>query len=214
MELIDEMEAGVKSLECRQIAARERLENLLGVVDSAPKEPENRPHIYNYKPSLNPKQDTVIAAKECSETGQRPVPEFQAPVKPERPEKDMVHGIRPDELARLTPKLKPYLRRPDPTWPDIIEAADWLRHDLGVSKSLWGEACLTMGRELAAVALAIVSAKAAEHFRTTPGGYFYGMLAKAKTGQLHLERTVWAMRRAVQPDRDGRGRAGDTPHPR
>ena len=60
---------------------------------------------------------------------------------------------------RLTPKLKPYLRRPNPTWPDIVDAADWLRHDLGVSKSLWGDACLAMGRELAAVALAIVSTK-------------------------------------------------------
>jgi hypothetical protein len=28
-----------------------------------------------------------------------------------------------------------------------------VRHDLGVSKSLWGEACVTMGRDLAAVAL-------------------------------------------------------------
>ena len=38
------------------------------------------------------------------------------------------------------------LRRPDPNWPDIVDAADWLRHDLGVSKSLWDEACLAMGR--------------------------------------------------------------------
>ena len=209
VEQVDEMEAGVKSLERRQIAARERLETLLGVVDTAPKEPENRPHIYNYKPALNPKKDTVVTAKECSGAEERPVPEFQAPVQPKRPEKSIVHGIRPDELARLTPKLKLYLCRPNPSWPDIVNAADWLRHDLGVSKSLWGEACLTMGRESAAVALAIVSAKAVEHFRSTPGGYFYGMIAKAKTGQLHLERTIWAMRRAVQPDRDGQGRTGD-----
>jgi hypothetical protein len=40
-------------------------------------------------------------------------------------------------------------------WSDLVDAADWLRHDLGVSKSLWGDACLAMGRELAAVALAI-----------------------------------------------------------
>jgi hypothetical protein len=78
----------------------------------------------------------------------------------------MVHGIRPDELVKLAPKLKPYLRCPNPAWPDLIDAADWLRHDLGVSKSLWGDACLAMGRELAAVALAIVSTKDEEHFRT------------------------------------------------
>src|SRR5690348_18004728 len=68
-------------------------------------------------------------------------------------------------------------------------------HDLGVSKFL----CLTMGREPAAVALAIVSARDEEHFRTSPGGYFHGMVDKAKAAELHLERSVWALRRAAQP---------------
>ena len=114
---------------------------------------------------------------------------------------------------RLAPKLKPYLRRSNPTWPEIVDAADWLRHDLGVSKSLWGDACLAMGRELAAVALAIVSTKEAEHFKTSPGGYFHGMVAKARAGELHLERTVWALRRASQPDLPRRtGRAGEGVH--
>ena len=48
-----------------------------------------------------------------------------------------------------------------------------------------------------------------EHFRTTPGGYFHGMVQKAKAGELHLERTVWAMRRAAQPNpRPPAGRGG------
>ena len=51
VERVDEMEAGVTSLERRQTAARERLESLLGVVEIDPKGAENRPHIYNYKPS-------------------------------------------------------------------------------------------------------------------------------------------------------------------
>ena len=216
----DEMETGVESLERRQIAARERLEILLGVVDSAPKQPENRPHQYNYNPGLDPDQDTVIAAKNCSGEGeaadsQSPaLPTFTgAGSQPKQPEKGMVHGIRPDELLRLTPKLKSYLQRPNPTWPEIIDAADWLRHDLGVSKSLWGDACLAMGRELAAVALAIVSTKEVAHFRTTPGGYFHGMVARAKAGELHLERTVWALRRASEPKYD-RGRGGSCAPPR
>jgi replication initiation protein RepC len=66
--------------------------------------------------------------------------------------------------------------------------------------------------ELAAVALAIVSTKDPEHFRTSPGGYFHGMVDKAKAGELHLERTVWAMRRAVEPERHDRaGRGGGSP---
>ena len=137
-----------------------------------------------------------MASKTCSETAKPPVPQPAAAEFQKKPDKGMVHGIRPDELVRLAPRLRPYVRRPNPTWPEIIDAADWLRHDLDVSKPLWGDACLTMGRDLAAVALAIVSTKQPEHFRTTPGGYFHGMVAKAKAGELHLERTVWALRRA------------------
>jgi replication initiation protein RepC len=210
VERVDEMETGVASLERRQQAARARLELLLGTVESDPKGAENRPHQYNYNPSLDPEQDTVIAANECSGAGEKGVSQIPASVPPKSPEKGMVHGIRPDELVRLTPKLQPYLRRPNPTWPDIVDAADWLRHDLGVSKSLWGNACLAMGRELAAVALAIVSTKEEEHFQTSPGGYFHGMVAKAITGELHLERTVWALRRALEPERHaGRPRTSD-----
>ena len=102
--------------------------------------------------------------------------------------------LSPDELARLAPRLRPYLRGPSPAWPDIVEAADWLRHDLGVSKALWGDACLVMGREQAAVAIAIVSAKPVGHFTSTPGGYFKGMVDRARAGTLNLSRTVWGMR--------------------
>ena len=70
-----------------------------------------------------------------------------------------------------------------------------IRRDRGDRRA---EACLTMGREQAAVALAIVSTKDPGHFRTTPGGYFHGMVAKAKNGALNLDRTIWAMRRAMR----------------
>jgi replication initiation protein RepC len=195
----DEMEAGVASLEQRQREARARLERLLEDVKKAPSEVQNEPHQNTYNRSPNPQKDTVIAAKTCSEPAETLVHQSAAVEPQNRPEKGMVHGIRPDELVRLAPRLKPYLRRPNATWPEIIDAADWLRHDLDVSKPLWGDACLTMGRDLAAVALAIVSTKDPEHFRTTPGGYFHGMVQKAKAGELHLERTVWALRRAAQP---------------
>jgi replication initiation protein RepC len=210
---LDEMEAGVAILERRQQAAREQLEALLKTVEITPLGRENATHQHSYNPTTNPDQDTVITSKTCSGGGEGPRPQAQTSGQPKPMDKGIVHGIWPDELMRLTPKLKAYLPRPNPTWPEIVDAADWLRHDLGVSKSLWGEACLAMGRELAAVALAIVSTKGAEHFRTTPGGYFHGMLAKAKTGELHLERTVWALRRATEPERLERGRGGGSARP-
>ena len=67
--------------------------------------------------------------------------------------------LAPDELVQLAPRLRSYLRTPTPAWPEVVNAAELLRSDLGVSKSLWGEACLAMGREKAAIAIAIVSAK-------------------------------------------------------
>jgi replication initiation protein RepC len=199
----DAMEVGVKNLEDQQAAARRRLETLLKL-DSNPEQAENRPHQYNYNPNPNPKQDTVITSKRCSGAGEGPPMPSQALEARQRPEKSRVHGIVPDELVRLAPRLRPYLEQPSPTWPELVDAADWLRHELGVSKSLWGEACLAMGREMAAVALAIVSTKDPGHFQTTPGGYFHGMVAKAKAGELRLERTVWALRRAAEPERSRR----------
>jgi len=212
VERSDEMEAGVTSLEQRQRAARARLETLLKDVKKTPSQVQNEPHQYNYNPNPYPKKDTVITAKTSSEPAAPSVPQSPEPGPAQRPEKGMVHGIRPDELTRLAPRLTPFLIRPNPTWPEIVDAADWLRHHLGVSKPLWDDACYTMGRKLAAVALAIVSTKDPEHFRTTPGGYFHGMVEKAKAGELHLERTVWALRRAAQPIQAreaGRGGGGD-----
>ena len=118
--------------------------------------------------------------------------------------------LTPDELVRLAPRLKPYLRRPDPTWPDIVDAADWLRHDLGVSKSLWGEACLAMGREQAAIALAIVSTKDPGHFRTTPGRVFprHGGEGEGRRAQSRPHAVGHAPRRRAEaaPENGPRGR--------
>ena len=68
-----------------------------------------------------------------------------------------------------------------------------------------------MGREKAAIAIAIVSTKDLAHFRTTAGGYFRGMVTKAKAGELNLNRAFWGMRRAREPRRPaktGRGPGG------
>jgi replication initiation protein RepC len=228
----EEMAFGVESLERRQRQARERLETPLAaalpevseVVVSDPKEPENRPHQYTYKTNSDSKQDTVVASKGGNsdrgedqtkpETPARPhEPENRAgerSVKPARTDSGTVMRLSTDELAMLAPRLLTYLKSPRPAWPEIVDAADWLRGELGVSKSLWGEACIAMGREQAAIAVAIVSAKPAEHFRSTPGGYFHGMVAKARTGELNLARTIRGLRQAAtpKPHRAGSSRAG------
>jgi replication initiation protein RepC len=70
-----------------------------------------------------------------------------------------------------------------------------LRDDLGVSQPLWGEACRILARRIATVTLAIVSTKPKDHFARGAGGYFAAMVKRAKTGDLHLDRSLWKLRR-------------------
>jgi replication initiation protein RepC len=100
------------------------------------------------------------------------------------------------ELLSLAPRLADYLPQRFPDWGDIVAVAGTLlREDLGVSQSLWGEACRVMGRQLAAVTLAIVSTKPKEHFSRGAGGYFAAMVKRAQKGELHLDRSLWKLRR-------------------
>src|SRR5258708_29899046 len=69
VERSDEMAVGVESLERRQAYGRERLEALLGIVDSDPMGAENRPHYNNYKPTPDLQEDTVIASEDRSGAG-------------------------------------------------------------------------------------------------------------------------------------------------
>jgi len=218
----EEVALAVDNLERRQHSARERLENLLSAVPAEVSETvnpdplgaENGPHQYTYKASPDPEQDTVVAREECSGASGEAVTPSPAPERREPAEKGRVLKLLPDELVRLAPRLKAYLRRPDPTWAELVDAASFLRSDLDVSKPLWGEACLAMGRNEAAIAIAIVSTKEPGHFRTTAGGYFHGMVAKAKAGELNLDRTLWAMRRAKDPRPPANGgKLGDRARP-
>ena len=113
----------------------------------------------------------------------------------------------PASVGRLTPlqllDLLPALARVVlavtvlPTWEDILNVVGTsLRLTLGVTSSLWIEACRVLGPAEAAVALALVAAKPPDHFRTTPEAYFRGMVRKAKNGDLQLQRSIWALREA------------------
>jgi replication initiation protein RepC len=118
-----------------------------------------------------------------------------------------VSRLLPDELVLLAPRLRDYLRGGDPTWSDIVDAADYLRRELDISQPLWREACQLMGRETAAIAVAVVSTKHPEHFTRTAGHYFHGMLERAKKGELNLDRTIWGLRTGGKRDKATEGTA-------
>ncbi len=190
----DELAVIVGSLERRKIEAEQALRDASKAVETAPKGSENAPHSISTNLNLNP-SDTVIAIEESSRAAEPSSPSSPPPVPRLTAEKEF--RLRPGQLIELAPRLGRYVTRETPAWPDIVEAAGgWLRQELGVSASLWGEACRALGREQAALALAIVSTKDTAHFTRGAGGYFAGMVRKAERSELRLERSLWALREA------------------
>ena len=189
-----------QALERRKTEAEQWVRDTAKSVETNPVGLVSEPHITSTNLSENP-SDTVIAPEDSSRAAtpepptDAPCPSAQAAVPQPPPER--VLRLKASQLVDLAPRLGRYVTSESPTWREIVDAAGiWLRPELGVSPSLWGEACRVIGREQAALALALVSTKEPGHFRSTAGGYFAGMVRKAERGDLHLERTVWALREA------------------
>ena len=105
--------------------------------------------------------------------------------------------VTPATLVELAPRLAPYMpaRFSDMTWPAIVEAALSCPGKWASTYPL-GPRVRVMGREYAAVAVAIVSIRPPEHFTSGPGGYFAGMLRKFEKSptDLCLGRTLWKLK--------------------
>jgi replication initiation protein RepC len=189
----DELALAVKALERRKSEAEQWVRELIKPVETTPEGPINEPHQYtNTTLTAYPYQDTVIARQGSNHAGVVSEP-VSSPCEPVEPP---YLRLKPEQLVELAPRLERYVNTPAPAWPDIVLAAAWLAGELGVSRTLWAEACRVMGRHRAAVALAIVSTRAPGHFTSGPGGYFAGMMRKDEKGELHLDRTIWALREA------------------
>jgi replication protein C-like len=112
----------------------------------------------------------------CSERSQQPLP-----------------AVTPKFVINVSPELKPYIPTASPNWADIVEAANGLRQQLGISRPAWINACQAVGRYQAATAVAVIAAKR-ETIRS-PGGYLRGMIGRAQTGALHLSNSLWGLAR-------------------
>jgi replication initiation protein RepC len=100
-------------------------------------------------------------------------------------------GLAPGLLAKLCRPLRTYLADERPEWSAVVNAADYLRTDLGISRSAWIDACHTLGRNDAAAAVAVIAAKRADI--ASPGGYLRGMTSRARTGRLNLMGSLWGL---------------------
>jgi replication initiation protein RepC len=100
-------------------------------------------------------------------------------------------ALAPRLLLRLSPQLGTYLTAARPAWADVVDAADHLRSQLGISRDAWIDACQTLGRQDAAACIGVIAAKATGI--RSPGGYLRAMTERARDGRLNLVRSLWGL---------------------
>jgi len=207
----DDLGLVVKALERRKSDAEQWLREMVKSEETDPEGLAGEPRQYTITTLReNLSEDTVVAQRGSSRPAdpepKAPASEFVAPAPGSSPGQAFsALRLTPEQLVELAPRLQRYVKAglAALTGPDIVNAAEWLAGELGVSRTLWGHACLVMGRDLAAVALAFVTTRPEGHFTTGPAGYFAGMVRKAEKGDLHLDRTLWKLREDKwgKPDR-------------
>lgn len=106
----------------------------------------------------------------------------------------MAHVSLGMAIEAASERLKELLP-PDPTWPDLIEAAYRLRTPLGISQASWGEACKVLGRSGAALCLLLTdrATERTENAVEKPAAYFRGMVNRARAGELRLHNSVFGL---------------------
>jgi replication initiation protein RepC len=192
----------VAGIERRRDQAESWLRAISNPIEKNPEGLESKPHTISTNKPFDPK-DTVIASEESRAGGDtnvssrtsNPVPSNTAGQGADFESYDQIK-TSPSELLDLAPRLADHVAQSYPSWPDVIDAAGGsLRVDLGVSQPLWGNACRILGRQKAAITLAIVSTKPQDYFSRGAGGYFAAMVKRAEKGELHLDRSLWKLRR-------------------
>jgi replication initiation protein RepC len=190
--LLDQLQAVVAELEQQradgEAALRVAFDSVqiasAGAIDCTPITTTNQPEADN---SATGKLDS-----EEQSNGQGDSPTSPDPVSPEHPQ-PVLPAVTPKFVLSISPDLKSHILTPAPRWADIVEAANSLRQELGISRSAWIDACQAMGRYQAATAVAVIAAKG-ETIRS-PGGYLRGMISRAHSGELHLSNSLWGLAR-------------------
>ncbi|MFC3127357.1 plasmid replication protein RepC [Pseudoroseomonas globiformis] len=142
--------------------------------------------------------DRNVVSKEATKTPKEPEGTLVAPVPLPPIAGSAQSQVTAVELAALAPRLAAYLPRRQSGWRETCDAAEALCRQLGISSSLYGEACGVLGRLKAAVAVGLISTKPDGYFRTgDPAAYLRGMLRRARSGQLHLGPSIHGLRQSA-----------------
>jgi replication initiation protein RepC len=80
-------------------------------------------------------------------------------------------------------------------WHDVVTAAYSLKGELHISQNAWSHACVTLGRTGAAICLLLTdqATQRADDPVRKPAGYFNAMINRAKSGELHLNKSIFGI---------------------
>ncbi len=80
-------------------------------------------------------------------------------------------------------------------WNDVVEGAYSLKKELHISQNSWSHACVTLGRTGAAICLLLTDQATLREDDPVlkPAGYFNAMINRAKTGELHLNNSIFGL---------------------
>ncbi len=163
-------------------------------VESDPTGPAVEPHIATTNQPLiakatakaegrsRPEANNVVQSKQGASPAPAVVP-------------DALRGFpaTPAFVIQAAPPFRGFVPSSRPSQADIVEAAWHVRKHLGISSDAWGEACLSMGRWPAAVAVAAIAARHEAGQVRSPGGLLRKMVELNDRGELRLDRTLYGL---------------------
>ncbi len=104
------------------------------------------------------------------------------------------HGVRMRDLLEILPSvIRLRIASPNFGWAELVDAAYCAATEMDVSDHAWGQACGELGREGAAIAVAVIAAKNELGLIRSPGGYLVGMTRRNATGELRLRNSVFGL---------------------
>ena len=194
--------AELRALEADVATALEAAVQAAFPVESDPTGPVIRPHI------TTTNQLPIAKATATAEGRKRPEAYKNVQSKPgaSGPASGLRDALRgfpatPAFVLQAAPPFRGFASSSRPTETEIIDAAWHVRKHLGISPSAWGEACLSLGRWPAAVALAAISARHAAGEVRSPGGLLRKMIDLHEAGDLRLDRTLYGIAdRILEPE--------------
>jgi hypothetical protein len=144
---------------------------------------------------------------EVSRAPENPIATGPAPIPPARAGKGSAHSCGLEHLTwkqimmaasdRFMDRLVCHtagMQRPFVAG-DCVRAAYDLTRSLGISHTIWAEACAVLGDKAAAVCVILIDHAMHRPDNTVrkPGAYFRAMIRKSQAGELHLHKSVFGI---------------------